>query len=138
MQNNQRFGMDYMWYRGDGYGWNGNFFTNPNYYYYNGSPNTPYVDGYNIQNQEVTISEKKGIKTAKATNNDADYGDANCIDRYSQTGTRAVMRKPLLRQWTTTGKDDTTGQSLSDYYLDTEGTTSKLNIHVENKYYWVA
>lgn len=136
MKNNQRFGMDYMWYRGDGYGWNGNFFTNPNYYYYNGSPNTPYVDGYNIQNQEVTISEKNGIKTAKATNNDADYGDANCIDRYSQTGTRAVMRKPLLRQWTTTGKDDTTGQSLSDYYLDTEGTTSKLNIHVENKYYW--
>ena len=59
MQNNQRFGMDYMWYRGDGYGWNGNFFTNPNYYYYNGSPNTPYVDGYNIQNQEVTISRKK-------------------------------------------------------------------------------
>lgn len=136
MKNNQRFGMDYMWYRGDGYGWNGNFFTNPNYYYYNGSPNTPYVDGYNIQNQEVTISEKNGIKTAKATNNDADYGDANCIERYSQTGTRAVMRKPLLRQWTTTGKDDTTGQSLSDYYLDTEGTTSKLNIHVENKYYW--
>ena len=31
MKNNQRFGMDYMWYRGDGYGWNGNFFTNPNY-----------------------------------------------------------------------------------------------------------
>lgn len=70
-----------------------------------------------------------------ATNNNANYGKADSIDRYSQTGTRAVMRKPLLRQWTTVG-DDQTGNTLSDYYLDTEGTTSKLNIHVENKYYW--
>ena len=135
MKNNQRFGMDYMWYRGSGYGRSNSFFTNSNYYYYNGSPNTPYIDGYNIQNQEVTISEEKGIYTAKATKNNADYSIARTIDRYSQTGTRAVMRKPLLRQWTTTG-DDTTGQTLSQYYLDTEGTTSKLNIHVENKYYW--
>lgn len=135
MQHNQRFGMDYMWYRGDGYAWSG-FYANSNFYYYNGSPNTPYVDGYNIQNQEVTVKkDANGVYQATATKNDADYGEANRIDRYSQTGTRAVMRKPLLRQWTTVG-DDKSGQTLSDYYLDTEGTTSKLNIHVENKYYW--
>lgn len=134
MQNNQRYGMDYMWFRGDGNGAS-YYYSNGTFYYYNGSPNTPYVDGYNIQNKEVTISEDNGIYKATATNNNANYGKADSIDRYSQTGTRAVMRKPLLRQWTTVG-DDQTGNTLSDYYLDTEGTTSKLNIHVENKYYW--
>lgn len=134
MQNNQRYGMDYMWFRGDGNGAD-YYYRNGTFYYYNGSPNTPYVDGYNIQNKEVTISEEDGVYKAMATNNNANYGKADSIDRYSQTGTRAVMRKPLLRQWTTVG-DDQTGNTLSDYYLDTEGTTSKLNIHVENKYYW--
>ena len=130
MQHNQRYGMDYMWYRGDGNSMS-YYYSSPTFYYYNGSPNTPYVDGYNIQDQEVTISDGK----AKPTKNNANYGKADSHNRYAQTGTRAVMRKPLLRQWTTVG-NDITGHELSDYYVDTEGSNTKLNIHVENKYYW--
>ncbi len=56
MQHNQRYGMDYMWYRGDG-NTSSYYFRHGTYYYYNGSMNMPYINGYNIQNQEVRIQE---------------------------------------------------------------------------------
>ena len=135
MQHNQRYGMDYMWYRGDG-NTSSYYFRHGTYYYYNGSMNMPYINGYNIQNQEVRIQENgQGFNIGIPIENNYSYYLANNQDRYSQTGTRAVMRKPLLRQWTTVG-DDKTGKTLSDYYLEAEGGQTDFNIHVENKYYY--
>ncbi len=129
MHHNQRFGMDYLWYRGSYSG----FVSSGTYHYYNGSMNTPYINGYNIQNQEVTMVN--GVATA--VNNAYNYKDASDSGRYAQTGTRAVMRKPVLRQWTTVG-NDIDGTTVSDYYVNTEVDNVKFNIHVENKYYWDA
>ncbi|SCH12423.1 Serine-aspartate repeat-containing protein D precursor [uncultured Ruminococcus sp.] len=126
MRHNQCYGMDYMWYH--------YYNVNDNKYIYHvGSPNTPYIDGYNIQDNEVQLSggDVMGTRTQNKYDN---YTTADKSDLYAQTGTRAVMRKPFVRLWSTAG-DDLTGATRSDYYFDTEGDTSKINIHVENKYW---
>ncbi|MCU6761032.1 Serine-aspartate repeat-containing protein D precursor [uncultured Roseburia sp.] len=123
MRHNQQYGMDYMWYDD----WK------DAYEYTSGSPNTPYIDGYNIQNNEVQISGSDYMGTV-TDNAYTAYGDADKTNLYAQTGTRAVMRKPFVRMWATIG-DDVTGNTREDYYTDTEGERNQLNIHVENKYW---
>lgn len=125
MPHNQRYGMDYMWY--DDY--------NNVYRYTNGSPNTPYIDGYNIQNNEVQVTAETAPMGTNTDNGYSAYADADKNNLYAQTGTRAVMRKPLVRLWTTLGSD-LTGNTREDYYTDTEGEANFLNIHVENMYWW--
>ena len=123
---NQKAGMDYFWYAEQAH-------VN-DYRYYNGSPNMPYVNGYNIQNNEVQVtdSDPEGSTT---DNKYGGYAKADRDDLYAQTGTRAIMRKPLIRLWATSG-DDLTGKTRDQYYMETEGDKSKINIHVENKYWW--
>ena len=121
-------GMDYLW---DGYD-NANdvdLVTN----YNNGSPNMPYINGFNIQNSEVSIDTDVNGVTISG-NQKAYYGSGN-TSTYAATGTRTHMRKPLIRTWTTMG-DDIDGKDPNDYYVHPEAGTGILNIHVENKYYW--
>ena len=121
-------GMDYLW---DGYD-NANtvdLVTN----YNNGSPNMPYINGFNIQNSEVSIDTDVNGVTVSG-NLKAYYGSGK-TSTYAATGTRAHMRKPFIRTWTTMG-DDIDGKDPNAYYLHPEAGTGVLNIHVENKYYW--
>lgn len=71
----------------------------------------PSVNGYNIQNKEV-VADGSGYRF---TSNDS-------IDRYSsgktmfyaETGTRAVLRKPLVRSWATIS--ETVGSNETEMY----------------------
>ena len=40
---------------------------------------------------------------------------------YASTGTRAHMRKPMIRTWTTVGEDNINGSKSQDYYVDPQG-----------------
>ena len=125
MPHNQIYGMDYVWNYG---------YYNSGLHYSFASPNTLYINGYNIQNNEVQRGDADTVGTV--TNNGyTQYAKADKQDLYAQTGTRAVMRKPFVRLWATVG-DDLTGATHRQYYTDTEGQINKINIHVENKYWW--
>lgn len=137
----QYAGMDYLW---DGY----NYYMGDGAILYNtGSINTPYINGFNIQNNEVFVdSDVNGINSVKTssgqdTNGDSlySYYSSGNTTTYASTGTRAQMRKPMLRTWTTMGDDlgeNWKGSILEQYYTNVEGEQSAINIHVENKYYW--
>ena len=64
-----------------------------------------------------------------------DYGEEGTPTLYAQTGTRAQMRKPVVRMWNTLGTNGVTG-NLSEYYAESEGAVRQLNVHVENRYWW--
>ena len=125
-------GMDYLWNsyyhyyhhggRGSDVGPNGNM------YYVSASPNMPYINGMNISNREVSA---QGVldDSGKAS------FESGIRNTYASTGTRAHMRKPLIRTWTTVGESNIIGTNPHGYYLDSQGDTSTLNIHVENKYW---
>lgn len=122
----QYAGMDYMWnsyYYAYGVGNDGRT------YFLNGSPNTPYINGMNISNREV--SSQNNVDDAGGKEKFAS-GKRNT---YASTGTRAHMRKPVMRTWTTVGNNNIEGRNLSEYYVNGVGDNSKLHIHVENKYY---
>lgn len=143
-QHNQIYGMDYLW--------------NPLYWYYSytgkvqadsliygaASPNTPSVNGYNIQNKEVVVSDSNamGKFTNNITDDMVDYSNADVRNIYAETGTRAIQRKPLVRTWTTISEsvgnnnDEMYGTEVEQYYTETQGEVNWLNIHVENKYWW--
>ncbi len=123
-------GMDYLW---DGYGSYGNYGLDATTAYNSGSPNTPYINGFNIQNNEVMINEN--INGKVVSGDLKDYYGSGKIDVYASTGTRAKKRKPLIRTWTTLG-NDLDGKNIKDYYLNAELDESSMNIHVENNYYW--
>ena len=124
-------GMDYLW---DG-------FDNETYWdgldtmtaYNSGSPNMPYINGFNIQNNEVFIN--KDVNGEIVSGDMKAYYGSGKTDVYASTGTRAKKRKPLIRTWTTLG-DDLDGKNIKDYYLNAELDDSLMNIHVENNYYW--
>lgn len=121
-------GMDYLY---NGYD-SGSYSVNDSKtYYLNGSPNLPYINGINISNKEVSVS--KGSGTAPDTGADS-YRKGN-RKTYAATGTRARMRKPMVRTWTSLG-DTPASNQISDYYVMSEAHSGKLNIHLENKYYW--
>ncbi len=131
----QIYGMDYLfssWYYNSGY--------NYTYTYTATSPNTPSINGYNIQNNELQITDPaqpNGVNTR--TDGYASYAVADTNDRYAQTGTSAEMRKPFLRLWSTVSEADSTektGSAVEGYYLDTEGDTANINVTVENRYWW--
>ncbi|MFQ9922888.1 MAG: SdrD B-like domain-containing protein [Beduini sp.] len=121
-------GMDYLW---DGYddANDPDLATN----YNNGSPNMPYINGFNIQNSEVTVDTD--INGIEVNGNLKSYYGSGSTNTYAATGTRAHMRKPLIRTWTTMG-DDIDGADPNAYYLNPEADQGILNIHVENNYYW--
>lgn len=125
-------GMDYLW---DGYDNIGA--VDGATAYNSGSPNMPYINGFNIQNNEVFVNEN--VNGTVAAGNLHDYYAAGQTATYASTGTRAQMRKPMIRTWTTLGEDlgdNWNGSNLASYYVNTEGEQSAINIHVENKYYW--
>ncbi len=102
-----------------------------------GSPNMPYIDGFNIQNEEVlTDTEVNGIVTNIS---DVDQYRLDGVNSSASTGTRAQIREPLVRVWNTLGEPNASGNygtDLSDYYLTHEINKQILNIHLENNYYW--
>lgn len=51
----QKYGMDVMW---NTYYVHDDHHRDSNYYFLNGSPNTPYINGMNITNREVSSQEK--------------------------------------------------------------------------------
>ncbi|MDE6111187.1 MAG: hypothetical protein K2F65_04635, partial [Eubacterium sp.] len=128
----QYAGMDYIWnsYFYDYYSSNYNFHTgtNGNMFYLNGSPNMPYINGMNVSNREVSA---QGV----LSNTGKDNFSSGKRSTFASTGTRAHMRKPLIRTWTTVGKDNIAGHDVSSYYVDPQGDNSTMNIHVENKYW---
>ena len=137
-KHNQLYGMDYLWSPLYWYGYTGDGQLG-NLKYLASSPNMPSVNGYNIQNKEV-VADGSGYRF---TSNDS-------IDRYSsgktmfyaETGTRAVLRKPLVRSWATisetVGSNETEmyGKNVEQYYTETQGEVNWINVHVENNYYW--
>lgn len=100
-------------------------------YYLNGSPNMPYINGINISNKEVAMSGGSGTAAVSS----ADSYRSGKRTTYAATGTRARMRKPMVRTWTSLG-DTPASKQISDYYVMSEAHSGKLNIHLENKYYW--
>ena len=125
-------GMDYLWnsfyhyYGGSGSGATQG--PNGNCYYVSASPNMPYINGMNISNREVSA---QGVLEDSGKEN----FESGVRNTYASTGTRAHMRKPLIRTWTTVGENNILGTNPHGYYLDSQGDTSTLNIHVENKYW---
>ncbi len=118
--------MDYMW---NSYCYGSYIGNDERTYFLNGSPNTPYINGMNISNREVS-----------SQNNVDDAGGKEKFssgkrNTYASTGTRAHMRKPVIRTWTTVGNNNISGNDINGYYVNGEGDSSKLHIHVENKYY---
>lgn len=124
----QFIGMDYLYhgYDNSSYGVN-----DGNTYYMNGSPNMPYINGINISNKEVIVNKGSGTAPAKTVES---YHSGN-RSTYAATGTRARMRKPMVRTWTSMGETPSSKEK-SDYYVMSEAQSGKLNIHLENKYYW--
>ena len=139
-QHNQLGGMDYLW--------------SPAYYhwYYSdqqletlkylaASPNTPSVNGYNIQNKEV-IRDENGYHFTN--NQQIDWYSKGTTVFYAEAGTRAVQRQPLVRSWATisetigTDEAEMYGKTVEQYYTETQGEVNWLNVHVENNYYWDA
>ncbi len=125
-------GMDYLWnsfyhyYGGSGSGATQG--PNGNCYYVSASPNMPYINGMNISNREVSAQDV-------LDDSGKENFESGVRNTYASTGTRAHMRKPLIRTWTTVGQDNISGTDTHGYYLDSQGDTSTLNIHVENKYW---
>lgn len=119
-------GMDWLW---NSYLYDWSMGNDSARYFVNGSPNTPYINGMNVSNREVsaqnTVEDAGGRESFSSGHRQT----------YASTGTRAHMRKPVIRTWTTVGNSNITGKDLSQYYVNTVGTYSKLHIHVENKYY---
>ncbi len=102
-----------------------------------GAPNMPYIDGFNIQNEEVLVdADANGVVTNIT---DVDSYRLDEVNSQASTGTRAMIRKPLVRVWNTLGEANAAGNygtQLSDYYLTAEINKQILNIHLENNYYW--
>ncbi|MDE7124432.1 MAG: hypothetical protein K2N83_02935, partial [Eubacterium sp.] len=125
-------GMDYLWnsfyhyYGGSSSGATQG--PNSNCYYVSASPNMPYINGMNISNREV--SSQNVLDDSGKEN-----FESGIRNTYASTGTRAHMRKPFVRTWTTIGEENLIGTNPHGYYLDSQGDTSTLNIHVENKYW---
>ncbi len=121
-------GMDYIW-NSYFYRWSSaDSGPNGNMYYVNGSPNMPYINGMNISNREVS---SQGV----LADSGRDTFASGIRNTYASTGTRAYIRKPLIRTWTTVGQNNLDGKNAHGYYFDPQGDTSTLNIHVENKYW---
>ncbi|MDE6723164.1 MAG: hypothetical protein K2J55_03095, partial [Eubacterium sp.] len=129
-QSSQYGGMDYLWnsYFYPGYNYSGYDGPIGNLRFVNGSPNMPYINGMNISNREVSA---QGVLGDSGKDNFADGKHLT----FASTGSRAHMRKPLIRTWTTVGKDNIDGHDTSSYYVDAQGANSTMNIHVENKYW---
>ncbi len=101
-------------------------------YFWNGSPNTPYINGMNITNREVST---QGVTEDSVPTDNRQAFSNGVRNTYANTGTRAHMRKPMIRTWTTIGEDNVAGNKAADYYVDPQGDSSAVNIHVENKYW---
>ncbi|MDE5996082.1 MAG: hypothetical protein K2G56_04115, partial [Eubacterium sp.] len=123
-------GMDYIWHSYYYYSNtnSGNGDSNINFRFINGSPNMPYINGMNISNREVSAQ-------GEIFDSGKDNFSSGNRSTFASTGSRAHMRKPFIRTWTTVGKDNIDGYKAEDYYVDVQGDTSTLNIHVENKYW---
>lgn len=124
----QFYGMDYLYngYRNTSY-----YVNDEKTYYRNGAPNMPYINGMNISNKEVTLNGRNGT----VVTNKLDSYRTGKRTTAASTGTRAKMRKPMIRTWTTVGKKPGSSD-ISDYYVMSEGESGNINIHLENKYYW--
>ncbi len=97
-------------------------------YAVNGSPNLPYINGMNISNREVSAQD---VLFDSGRENFA----SGARSTWASTGSRAHMRKSLLRVWTTIGETDRSGKHINSYYVNPKGDRSALNIYVENKYW---
>ena len=98
--------MDYLWnsfyhyYGGSGSGATQG--PNGNCYYVSASPNMPYINGMNISNREVSAQDV-------LDDSGKENFESGVRNTYASTGTRAHMRKPLIRTWTTVGQDNISG-----------------------------
>ncbi len=140
----EKYGMDYLYRPVEGA-------NTPSYngslYYQTGSMNMPYIDGYNIQNNEVILSfdanrktsERLAQESAATISETRDLYRNDEVDAYAKTGTQAQMREPLIRVWNTVGQptiENVYGSNIEDYYMLTGFDNHTMNIHVENRYYW--
>lgn len=121
----QYAGMDYLW---SSYFSNNSSYSPDGRQYINGSPNMPYINGMNISNREVSAQNAEDA-TGK------EKFSSGKRSTYASTGTRAHMRKPLVRTWTTIGEEHLEGTAAEDYYVNPLGDTSTMNIILENKYW---
>ncbi|MEE0706949.1 MAG: hypothetical protein UCH28_11300, partial [Adlercreutzia sp.] len=133
-----------------------------------GSPNMPAVNGYTVQNNTVRttdpanpdqVTDVMGRAAANLAFWKKAYKDETTASGpvlYAQTGTDAVMRKPVVRVWnsislpdvltdaqvdadgneTAGTQTDGVGKTSANYYLEAETDTRQVNVHVENRFWW--
>ena len=156
-QNVQPYGMDYSWTLIA----KGRLGVHaPLYGEFYGSPNFPAVNGFTTMTNSVLADEAlaandgqralaaMGLVVTNAAQ--VNYNDAlkkNAAGEpqtlYAQTGTHAVMRKPLVRVWSTVseyspeaGKTSNAVEAVNEtYYVDTEADRRQINVHIENRYW---
>ena len=68
----------------------------------------PYINGMNISNREVSA---QGVLEDSGKEN----FESGVRNTYASTGTRAHMRKPLIRTWTTVGENKSRQQALLNH-----------------------
>lgn len=125
----QVYGMDYVWSMN-------NIYTGATWDLATTSPNMPSVGGRTVQNNTVTAADSPmGAKVTDRTTVGYDKANKNGTVVWAQTGTQAIMRKPLVRTWASLGENGVTG-GLEEYYLNGEFDASQMNVHVENRYWW--
>ena len=128
----------------------------------------PAVNGFTVQNNTVRLTDPADRDTVTdvmgtaAANLDfwkrayKDATDDSGAVLYAQTGTQAVMRKPVVRVWNTISLPDVltdavvdgegaetagtvtdgVGKDSANYYLEAETDTRQVNVHVENRFWW--
>ncbi|WP_423775626.1 hypothetical protein [Adlercreutzia equolifaciens] len=125
-----------------------------------GAPNMPAVNGWTVQNNTVrtttpvdtsTVADPMGMAVANLDFWKKAYKDEGSTGPvlYAQTGTQAVMRKPVVRVWNSislpdvlagdqeTGTvTDAVGSTSANYYMEAETDTRQVNVHVENRFWW--
>jgi hypothetical protein len=97
------------------------------------APPMMYLNGYNVQTNTVDKTEDSGILSADK--NTAAIGNSD-TRLYAQSGNQAVAREPFVRLWGDVGERDENGVlDESNFYVDLETESYKINVNVENRYY---
>ena len=131
MNDMQVYGMDFMWALPSWY----NSGMPVAWQLTASSPNMPSVNGYTVLNNSVLGGDALAGKVADRASVRYDSASKAGQRLWAQTGTRAVMRKPMVRTWNTVGDNGVTGE-VDAYYFDVEFDRAQMNVHVENRYWW--
>ena len=99
------------------------------------SVNTPYVNGFNIQNKKYENNGTNGILL-----NDDEHNRNKDIENYNiaaVSGTSVVMKKPAINTWVTLNNSKDGKFKANDYttyYINKVGEETKVNVHIQNKF----